>query len=154
MAGFLAIPQIASQLGGSALGIGTAAAGAAGAGAAAAGAGAAGAGAGFLKALVSSPKGVAALGQGVSALGQAAGLMIGGEKGRKIAQQGSMFQLISGLAPEGELLANIFKKPEAGTANATENAFKGLLEGYTPEKLINPGQTNLGYMGILGNTFA
>ena len=118
-------------------------------------AGAAGVGTGFLKTLLSSPKGIAALGQGVGALGQAAGLMIGGEKGKKVAQSAGMFGLIAGLAPDIAGAVQTFTKPNTGT-EATGGTLKGLFEGYTPgsEKLINPGETNLGYMGILGNTFA
>jgi len=123
----------------------TAAAGAAGAGAAGAG----------LMNLFKTPKGLAAFGQGIGAIGQVAGLMIGGEKGRDIAKQGAMFQLISGLAPS---ISDAFKSvPGTGTPlnkEATGGALKGVFEGYTPGIEMNPGETNLGYMGILGNTFA
>ena len=76
--------------------------------------GASGGGAGLMN-LFKTPKGLAALGQGVGALGQVAGLMIGGEKGRDLAKQGAMFQMISGLAPDISDAISAFKNPNAGT---------------------------------------
>jgi hypothetical protein len=156
MTGILPIAPIAAQLGGStALTIGSTAAGAAGAagalGAAGAGAAAAGAGTNFMQAL-GTPKGFAALGQGIGVLGKAAGLMIGGDKGRKLAQSAGMFQLVSSLAPSISDAVKAFSDPTTGTQTTP-----GGTPNYNPgsDKLIQPGgQTNLGYMGILGNTFA
>ena len=93
------------------------AAGAAGAGfkGAAGLAGKAGASKSFVDALFGSPKGLAAFGQGISKLGQVAGLFIGGEKGRKVAQSAGMFGMVSGLTPDIAGLVGAFKDPNAGT---------------------------------------
>ena len=72
-------------------------------------------GKGFVDALFGSPKGLAAFGKGVTSLGQIAGLMIGGEKGRKVAQSAGMFGLVSGLAPDIAGVLGAFKDPKAGT---------------------------------------
>tara|TARA_A100001037_G_C14824037_1_gene489022 strand:- start:36 stop:506 length:471 start_codon:yes stop_codon:yes gene_type:complete len=68
----------------------------------------------FMQALLSTPKGIAALGQTVGVLGKAAGMMIGGKKGAKIAQSAGIFSLVSGLTPS---IAGAFKTaPSEGTA--------------------------------------
>lgn len=72
-------------------------------------------GKGFVDALFGSPKGLAAFGKGVTSLGQIAGLMIGGEKGKKVAQSAGMFGLVSGLAPDIAGVLGAFKDPNAGT---------------------------------------
>ena len=69
----------------------------------------------FMNALLGSPKGLAAFGKGVTSLGQIAGLMIGGEKGKKVAQSAGMFGLVSGLAPDIAGVLGAFKDPKAGT---------------------------------------
>ena len=117
---------------------------------------AAGATKGFMQALLGAPKGLAALGQGVGMLGKVAGMMIGGKKGAKIAQSAGMFGLVAGLAPS---IAGAFG-PTANTgtpldSTTTESGggtfdYSPLPKGFSQDG----GKTNLGYMGILGNTFA
>jgi len=98
--------------------------------------GLAGGGKGFVEALLGSPKGLAAFGKGLSSIGQVAGMMIGGEKGRKVAQSAGMFGMIAGLAPDLAKTIGSFMDPKTGTAAA------GGLVGSNLEQLgINPNQT-------------
>ena len=69
----------------------------------------------FVDALFGSPKGLAAFGKGISSLGQVAGLMIGGEKGRKVAQSAGMFGLVAGMAPDIANVVESFTDPNTGT---------------------------------------
>ena len=93
--------------------------------------GLAGGGKGFVDALFGSPKGLAAFGQGISSLGQIAGLMIGGEKGQKVAQSAGMFGLVSGLAPDIANLASAFTNPNTGTLSGTNLQQLGISPNQT-----------------------
>ena len=106
----------------------------------------------FMDALLGTPKGIAALGKGVGALGQVAGMMIGGEKGREVARNAGIFGMIAGLAPDVAAGVEAFTNPNSGTPTTPES---GSGSNYNPgSDQLNGGQSNLGYMGILGNTFA